>query len=50
MNEAYSKYMNISSLNWKKNDLCAVFVQKFGNWYRGKIVKFDTKKTATVSL
>lgn len=50
MNKAYSKYININTLKWNKNDLCAAFVQKFRNWYRGKIVKFDSKKTATVSL
>lgn len=50
MNKAYSKNKKIKKLDWKENDLCAVFIHKFGNWYRGKIIKLDSKKTATVSL
>lgn len=50
MNKVYSKNMNINEFKWNKNDLCAAFVQKYGNWYRGKIVKLDSTKTATVSV
>lgn len=37
--------------NWNVNDLCALFIKQFGNWYRGKILKVDTTtKKALVSL
>lgn len=36
---------------WKINDLCAVFITKFGNWYRGKILKLNTEnKKSSVSV
>ncbi|XP_050532840.1 RING finger protein 17 isoform X2 [Daktulosphaira vitifoliae] len=51
LNKEYSK--NISNKetksNWVENDRCALFIKKFGNWYRGKILKLDeNKKKATV--
>lgn len=44
------KIRNTKKSDWKTNDLCAVFLKKFGNWYRGKIVNINAvKKTASVS-
>lgn len=53
MNKVYSTNSTIfkNNLDWKVNDLCALFIKKFGNWYRGKILKLNTiKRTATVSF
>lgn len=53
MNKVYTTHSTIfnNKLNWKINDLCALFIKKFGNWYRGKIINLDTiKQTASVSL
>lgn len=36
---------------WQVNDLCAAYIKKFGNWYRGKILSIDTTNcTASVSF
>jgi len=36
--------------DWKTNDLCAVFLKKYDNWYRGRILNLDAvKNTASVS-
>jgi hypothetical protein len=54
MNNVYnSKKLkkNNQKTQWQVNDLCAVYIKKFGNWYRGKILSIDTKNgTASVSL
>lgn len=53
MNKEYNniKKKRTQKLDWKMNDLCAVLIKKYGNWYRGKIVNIDkTNKIVTVSL
>lgn len=51
MNEVYlSDKKKFRNTDWKVKDLCAMFIQKYGNWYRGKILEIDSnKKTASVS-
>lgn len=52
MNKVYTTNNEIfkNKLNWNVNDLCALYIKEFGNWYRGKILKLDNiKKTASVS-
>jgi len=52
MNNVYnSKKLkkNNQKTQWQVNDLCAVYIKKFGNWYRGKILSIDTKNgTASI--
>lgn len=55
MNKVYDdKKINKKKIGWKINDLCAVFIKKYGNWYRGKIINIDVTKqmvtNVTVSL
>lgn len=53
INKAYADKKNRKTKrsDWAPNDLCTVFVEKFGNWYRGKIVKIDAEnRTALVSI
>lgn len=52
MNKVYTehKIKKIPKVELKKNNLCAVFTQKYSNWYRGQIVNVDrNKKTTSVS-
>lgn len=40
----------LKKCDWNVNNLCALFIKQFGNWYRGKILKVDTTtKKASVS-
>uniref|UniRef100_A0A2S2NKN9 RING finger protein n=2 Tax=Schizaphis graminum TaxID=13262 RepID=A0A2S2NKN9_SCHGA len=42
MNIIYAnKKHNTKKLDWKINDLCAIFINKYGNWYRGKVKNID---------
>jgi len=52
MNKIYGdKKKKNTILGWKINDLCAIFIKKYGNWYRGKIININiTKHMVTVSL
>ncbi|XP_025195551.1 RING finger protein 17-like isoform X2 [Melanaphis sacchari] len=52
MNKVYAnKKKKTQKLVWKINDLCAIFINKYGNWYRGKILNIDLiKQLVTVYL
>lgn len=52
MNKVYGDTKNNNKrLGWKINDLCAIFIKKYGNWYRGKIIYIDIiNQKVTVSL
>jgi len=52
MNKVYGdKKKNTKRLDWNTNDLCAIFIKKYGNWYRGKIIYIDIiNHKVTVSL
>lgn len=52
MNKVYAnKKKTTQKLSWGKNDLCAIFINKYGNWYRGKIINLDIiRQMVTVSL
>jgi len=52
MNKVYGdKKKNKTMICWKINDLCAIFIKKYGNWYRGEIININLiKKMVTVSL
>lgn len=52
MNKEYAgnETNKVKKLNWLVNDKCAAFIHKFGNWYRGKILKVDAEnKNVSVS-
>lgn len=53
MNKVYIDYeiKQIPKAELQKNNLCAVFIQKYGNWYRGQIINVHgNKNTTSVSL
>ncbi|XP_050437515.1 RING finger protein 17 isoform X2 [Adelges cooleyi] len=43
MNKEYTKKNSkkLQKDHWKENDKCAVFINRFGNWYRGQVTKID---------
>lgn len=51
MNSLYSaNKKKMIKKDWRINDLCAVLIRPYGNWYRGNVLKVDlTKQTASVS-
>lgn len=51
MNKVYANKKKAKKIGWKINDKCAIFIKKYGNWYRGKIINIDiTKHIVTVYL
>ncbi|XP_022183496.1 RING finger protein 17 isoform X2 [Myzus persicae] len=51
MNKVYDdKKINKKKIGWKINDLCAVFIKKYGNWYRGKIINIDVTKQMVTNV
>lgn len=52
MNKVYAnKKKTTQKLIWEKNDLCAIYINKYGNWYRGKIINLDViRKMVTIYL
>lgn len=53
MNKEYTKNNSKKQQKdqWEENEKCAVFIKRFGNWYRGKITKIDNiNKKVSVSF